>query len=70
MQEMKSPCIILDSVLCQSKYSRCRMFCPRSIYSYWREIWLERVSPAEADASADQLVELTTASGCAHPDGR
>ena len=71
MQEMKSPCIILDSVLCQSKYSRCRMFCPRSIYSYWREIWLERVSPAEADAPADQLVELTTASGCAHhPDGR
>ncbi len=43
MQEMKSPCIILDSVVCQSRYSGCRMFCPRSIYSYWREIWLERV---------------------------
>ena len=44
MQVMKNPCIILDSVICQSKYSHCRMFCPRSIYPYWREIWLERVN--------------------------
>ena len=44
MQEMKSPCIILDSVVCQARYSGCRMFCPRSIYPYWREIWLERVA--------------------------
>ena len=43
MQEMKNPCIILDSVTCQARYSGCRMFCPRAIYSYWREIWLERV---------------------------
>jgi hypothetical protein len=43
MQTMKNPCIILDSVICQAKYSQCRMFCPRSIYPYWREIWLERV---------------------------
>src|ERR1700722_13972258 len=43
MQEMKTPCIILDSVACQSRYSKCRMFCPRSIYAYWREIWLERL---------------------------
>ena len=46
MQEMKTPCIILDSVVCQARYSNCRMFCPRSIYSYWREIWLERVEPS------------------------
>jgi hypothetical protein len=44
MLDMKTPCIILDSVFCQARYSGCRMFCPRSIYSYWREIWLERVS--------------------------
>jgi hypothetical protein len=43
MLEMKNPCIILDSVVCQSRYSGCRLFCPRSIYPYWREIWLERV---------------------------
>ena len=43
MQEMKNPCIILDSVVCQARYSECRLFCPRSIYPYWREIWLERI---------------------------
>jgi hypothetical protein len=44
MQDMKTPCIMLESVFCQSRYSRCRLFCPRSIPAYWREIWLERVS--------------------------
>jgi hypothetical protein len=43
MREMKTPCIMLDSVVCESRYSHCRLFCPRSIHSYWREIWLERV---------------------------
>ena len=43
MQEMKIPCVILDSVVCEGRYSECRLFCPRSIYPYWREIWLERV---------------------------
>jgi hypothetical protein len=41
--EFKNPCIILEGVACESRYSECRLFCPRSIYSYWREIWLERV---------------------------
>ena len=54
MRDMKSPCIILDSVACQARYSGCRMFCPRSIYPYWREIWLERVGSANAGASEGQ----------------
>ena len=41
--EFKNPCIILEGVACESRYSECRLFCPRSIYWYWREIWLERV---------------------------
>jgi hypothetical protein len=45
MREMKTPSFILDSVICQSRYSECRLFCPRSIFSYWREIWLERAEP-------------------------
>ena len=45
MREMKTPCVILDTVICESRYSECRLFCPRSIYAYWREIWLERVGP-------------------------
>ena len=48
MQEMKAPCIILGSAVCQAKYSGCRTFCPRSLYPFWREIWLERVEPEKA----------------------
>lgn len=51
MMDMKNQCIILDDVYCQSRYSECRLFCPRSIYSYWREIWLERIPQPEASAT-------------------
>ena len=44
MKTLKTPAVILEGVCCQSRYSNNRMFCPRSIYSWWREIWLERVS--------------------------
>jgi hypothetical protein len=44
MIRMKNPCIILENVVCKARYSECRMFCPRELYPYWREIWLERVS--------------------------
>lgn len=43
MTKLKTPAVILEGVWCQSRYSYCRMFCPRSIYSWWREIWLERI---------------------------
>jgi hypothetical protein len=48
MQEFKNPCIILEGGMCEARYSECRLFCPRAIYSYWREIWLERVPEASA----------------------
>ena len=38
--QIKSDCIMLEGVVCSADYHR---FCPRGIYSYWREIWLERV---------------------------
>ena len=40
MLHMKNPCIVLDGIVCDGAYS---VSCPRSITSYWREIWLERV---------------------------
>jgi hypothetical protein len=43
MKTLKTPAVILEGAFCQSRYSNCRMLCPRSIYSWWREIWLERV---------------------------
>jgi hypothetical protein len=50
VQEFKNPCLILEGVFCQARYSECRLFCPRSIYSYWREIWLERVPEGDLGA--------------------
>ena len=50
MLHMQNPCIILDGVVCQARYSECRMFCPRAIYPYWREAWLERLNPSPASA--------------------
>lgn len=45
MIEMKSPCIVLDGVVCQGRYSSCRYFCPKGMYPFWHEIWLERLDP-------------------------
>jgi hypothetical protein len=59
MQEIRNPCIILDSVVCQSRYSGCRMFCPRSIYSYWRENWLERVAPNPSETQQPEVVAVS-----------
>jgi hypothetical protein len=53
IMEFKNPCLILEGVTCGSRYSECRLFCPRSIYSYWREIWLERVSGDGPTGSQD-----------------
>jgi hypothetical protein len=52
MVNMKSPCIVLEGVVCQSDYHR---LCPRAIYPYWRENWLKR-AVIPLDASADKPV--------------
>jgi hypothetical protein len=49
MISLKTPAVILEHVWCQSRYSDCRMFCPRAIYSWWREVWLERASESPAN---------------------
>ena len=43
MMNLPNDCIILEDVICQSECSTYRLFCPRSIYPYWREIWLQRI---------------------------
>jgi len=42
MMRLANDAIVLNDVACQARYSKCRRFCSRSIYPYWREIWLER----------------------------
>jgi hypothetical protein len=39
MVTMKRDCVILDGVICTSKYHG---LCQRAIYPFWREIWLRR----------------------------
>jgi len=66
MVEMKNPCIILDTVVCQARYSQCRMLCPKSMYPYWREIWLERVEAKASEAGAAEGERMTDMSPCQH----
>jgi hypothetical protein len=40
MLRLPGDCIVLEDVICVADYHQ---YCPRSIYPYWREIWLERV---------------------------
>ena len=42
MLKMKSGCILLEDVICQARYNKKLVFCPRATFPYWREIWLER----------------------------
>jgi hypothetical protein len=58
MMEMKTPAVILEGVTCRSRFSECRLFCPRDIYSMWRETWLERVDPSAIDSSEDVMKDI------------
>lgn len=52
MLKFKNECLILDEVVCQARYAKCRKLCPRAYYLYWREIWVEKLSDAEDPAKA------------------
>jgi hypothetical protein len=43
MMRLPNDCIMLEDVICRAECSHRRLFCPRSITPYWREIWLKRV---------------------------
>ncbi len=45
MIRLPNDCIVLEGVVCRSRYSDRRIGCPRRIYSYWRECWLRRAEP-------------------------
>lgn len=44
MLHFKNEALILDNVVCEARYAKCRKLCPRAYYLYWREIWVEKVS--------------------------
>ncbi len=45
--QMKSACIQLEDVYCRAECTARRIGCPRASNTYWREIWLKRVSGPE-----------------------
>jgi hypothetical protein len=53
MTELKNDCIVLEDVICRAHYSKGRLFCPRAITPYWREIWLRRAAE-RGSARSDQ----------------
>jgi hypothetical protein len=50
--------IILDNAVCLARYRRA---CPRSIFPYWREIWLRRALAEEIPRIADDASSLPCA---------
>ena len=55
LKRMKTPAVILEGAICRSRYSNHRMFCPRAIFSWWREIWLERVSVSAQPQTVEKI---------------
>ena len=52
MVYLNSDCVSLEGSVCSGENSPSRWFCPREIYGYWREAWLERVDPPEEVSGA------------------
>jgi hypothetical protein len=44
---IKGNSVILEGAYCKGLYSDRRMGCPRSLYPFWREGWLEKVSRSD-----------------------
>jgi hypothetical protein len=51
MVTIKRDAIILEGGVCSGECSTGRWFCPREIYAYWREAWLERVDEPVHEAA-------------------
>ena len=49
MIPMKTPWVILTGGICTAAYHRS---CPRAIFAYWRETWLERVAAPRSAGEA------------------
>jgi hypothetical protein len=55
MRTMRTPAVILETAWCRSRFSEYRLFCPRAIYTWWREAWLERAPPGAEETNQSAL---------------
>ena len=63
MVHLKNDAVMLEEVTCGARYiNNCRRFCPRSVYLYFREIWLERVDARAWPALPPQAPDAPSAS--------
>jgi hypothetical protein len=54
MMNFSNPCVTLDGMYCSGETTANRLFCPRAITPYWREIWLERANAPEQEAATSE----------------
>jgi hypothetical protein len=54
---LKTVSVTLEGAVCPGDLTARHWFCPRGIYPYWRECWLERVEPAVASAHVSAETE-------------
>lgn len=45
--DLQTDAVILEDAVCRGDHVPTRWFCPRAIYPFWRECWLERVASRE-----------------------
>jgi hypothetical protein len=62
--QLKNDCIVLEGTDCVGRFTR-PLFCPRGGYTYWREVWLERVAPMGDDRHAS-LERGVQSQACSH----
>ena len=60
--EVRGNTVLLEDTWCMGHYSDRRMFCPRAIYPFWRETWLEREECSVAAARAREHEPMSTPS--------
>ena len=51
MRRLKTPAVILEGVTCGGRFSNHRWLCPRGIFPWWREVWLERVEEPKVQSN-------------------
>jgi len=58
MIHFKNDVVILEDGICLAQYiNNCRRFCPRAVYHFFREIWLDRVpEPVTSSAHNEPVV--------------
>ena len=68
LKKMKTPAVLVEGTYCRARYSNHRMFCPRGILAWWREAWLERISPdVQQQQISEQLSSEQLSDGCRQP---